>query len=241
MRRSAEVTLVAFLFSLLALTPLGLRAHPVLSGPGLSRGFLPRHTGRRPRSGASGQARPASKRKHALQGLRRLRGRICSTSCAGRTVPRGRRDRRHRRRHSGADDRAYRRRRVPSSRTAPFGLIQHAASAPPSVEKHYPPARHVRRWPGPDAMSARLGGSKGRLEMKRIVRARSPHPSRFWVSTRLRLSCGSDLLLRQHQLELAGCLDPAGPALRPALRVHRPGPADGRQHEGLRRRDSAPP
>ena len=33
MRRSAEVTLAAFLFSLLALTPVSLRAHPVLSGP----------------------------------------------------------------------------------------------------------------------------------------------------------------------------------------------------------------
>ena len=32
MRRSAGVTLVAFLLSLLALTPLGLPAHPLLSG-----------------------------------------------------------------------------------------------------------------------------------------------------------------------------------------------------------------
>ena len=39
MRRSAEVTLVAFLFSLLALTPLGLRAHPLLSGPDFHADF----------------------------------------------------------------------------------------------------------------------------------------------------------------------------------------------------------
>ncbi|MET0918860.1 MAG: hypothetical protein ABWY07_10630, partial [Burkholderiales bacterium] len=39
MRRSAEVTLVAFLLSMLALTPLALRAHPVLSSPNFHSDF----------------------------------------------------------------------------------------------------------------------------------------------------------------------------------------------------------
>ena len=39
MRRSAEVTLVAFLFSLLTLQPLGLRAHTTLSGPDFQADF----------------------------------------------------------------------------------------------------------------------------------------------------------------------------------------------------------
>ncbi len=54
MRRSAEVTLVAFLFSLLALTPLGLRAHPVLSGPDFRADFCHATPG-----GGSAEALPA--------------------------------------------------------------------------------------------------------------------------------------------------------------------------------------
>ena len=39
MRRSVGVTLVAFLFSLLALTPVGVRAHQALSGPDFHADF----------------------------------------------------------------------------------------------------------------------------------------------------------------------------------------------------------